>query len=68
MKIQFVKETELNKTYYFTRVNDKFVSNSLSSDYDKAKALYDAIVELGGQNLNGEQVLEEFNIDEVPTH
>lgn len=50
MKIEFVKETGLDgKTFYYTRVNESLVSDSLKFGEEEAKAIYEKIVELEGK-------------------
>jgi len=64
MKIEFVKETKANgESFYFTQVDEKFVSNSLAYDIDKAKGIYDNIVENKGKYIVIE-VLESVEVAE----
>ena len=62
----FCKQTEITtdgiKTYYLTRKNGELVSNSLSSNMEKAKSVFNEIVNLGGE-LKKEEVLETVKID-----
>jgi hypothetical protein len=50
MKIQFVKEIEVasGTIYYFTKIDEKFVSGSLSLNKDVAEKYYNNIIEAGG--------------------
>ena len=63
----FCKQTEITtdgvKTYYLTRKNGELVSNSLSSNMEKAKTVFKEIVNLGGE-LKKEEVLETVKISE----
>jgi hypothetical protein len=62
MKITLVKETKLNGIIvYYTRVDGRFVDNSLELYVDKAKIIYDNIVKNNGV-YNGEEVLESVEI------
>lgn len=64
MKIEFVKETKANgESFYFTQVDEQFVSNSLAYDIDKAKGVYDNIVENKGKYIVIE-VLESVEVAE----
>lgn len=64
MKIEFVKETKANgESFYFTQVDEKFVSNSLAYDIDKAKGIYDNIVKNKGKYIVIE-VLESVEVAE----
>ena len=63
MKIEFIKETKVDgRTFYFTRVDSKFVDNSLSFEHDAAKRIYDSIVKNKGK-INLEEVLESVEIE-----
>ncbi len=63
----FCKQTEITtdgvKTYYLTRKNGELVSNSLSSNLEKANSVFKEIVKLGGE-LKKEEVLETVKIGE----
>lgn len=63
----FCKQTEITtdgvKTYYLTRKNGELVSNSLSSNLEKAKSVFKEIVKLGGE-MKKEEVLETVKIGE----
>ena len=64
MKIEFIKETKVNgDTFYFTRVDGKYIDNSLSLDNDKAKIMYDNIIKNKGK-INFEEVIESVVIGE----
>lgn len=62
----FCKQTEITtdgvKTYYLTRKNGELVSNSLSSNLEKAKSVFKEIVKLGGE-MKKEEVLETVKIE-----
>jgi uncharacterized membrane protein len=62
MKIEFVKETKLTKAIYFTQVNGSYVSDSLSHDIDKAKLIYNNIIENKGK-INFKEILESVEIE-----
>jgi uncharacterized membrane protein len=63
MKIEFVKETKIDgKVMYFTQVNGNYISDSLSYDIDKAKLIYDNIIENKGK-INFKEVLESVEIE-----
>lgn len=50
MKIEFIKETGLDaKTFYYTRVNESLVGDSLKFNEEEAKVIYEKIVELEGK-------------------
>ena len=67
MKIEFIKETKANgEQMYYTRVNDSFVSSTLSFNVDDAKAIYDKIVKNNGKFVVAE-VLESVEIAEENT-
>lgn len=62
MKIEFVKETKVNgESFYFTKVEGRFVDNSLSYKQNEAKAIYDNIVKNKGK-INFEEVLESVEV------
>lgn len=64
MKIEFVKETKVdNRTFYFTRVDGRFIDGSLSFTQDEAKAIYDNIVDNKGR-INFEEVIESVEVAE----
>ena len=63
MKIEFVKETKIDgKVMYFTQVNGNYISDSLSYDIDKAKLIYNNIIENKGK-INFKEVLESVEIE-----
>jgi hypothetical protein len=63
MKIEFVKETKIDgDAFYFTQIDGSFVDKSLSYDIDKAKVLYNNIIENKGK-INFKEVLESVEID-----
>jgi hypothetical protein len=65
MKFEFVKETKVSgDTFYFTMIDDRFADSSLSYDYDKAKALYDNLVNNKGK-YSITEVLESIEIEEA---
>jgi len=65
MKIEFVKETKIDgDAFYFTQIDGSFVDKSLSYTFDKAKALYDNIVQNKGK-INFKEVLESVEIEEA---
>lgn len=62
MKIEFVKETRINgDVTYYTKVDDRYVTDSLSITEEKAKAIYDNIVRNRGTYLRVE-VLDSIEI------
>lgn len=64
MKIDFIKETKANgDVYYYTKVDGRFVDNSLSFKQDEAKVMYDNIVKNKGK-MNFEEVLESVEVAE----
>lgn len=64
MKIELIKETKVdNRTFYFTRVDSKFIDGSLSFKYDEAKAMYNNIVDNKGK-INFEEVIESVEVAE----
>ena len=66
MKIEFVKETKIDgKVLYFTHVDGSYISDSLSYDIDKAKLIYDNIIENKGK-INFKEVLESVEIEDKP--
>lgn len=63
MKIELIKETKIDgKVIYFTQVDGNYVSDSLSYDIDKAKLIYNNIIENKGK-INFKEVLESVKID-----
>lgn len=49
MKIEFVKETKIDGgVMYYTHVDGSYISNSLAHDEEKAKNIYNVIVENKG--------------------
>jgi hypothetical protein len=63
MKIELIKETKIDgKVIYFIQVDDSYVSDSLSYDIDKAKLIYNNIIENKGK-INFKEVLESVEID-----
>jgi hypothetical protein len=63
MKIEFVKETKIDgDVFYFTQIDGSFVDKSLSYDFDKAKVLYNNIIENKGK-INFKEVLESVEIE-----
>ena len=63
MKIEFIKETKVNgEAFYFTKVHGRFVDGSLSYDYDKAKIIYDNIVNNKGK-IDFTEVIESIEIE-----
>jgi hypothetical protein len=63
MKVELIKETKIDdKVIYFTQVDGSYVSDSLSSDIDKAKLIYNNIIENKGK-INFKEVLESVEID-----
>jgi hypothetical protein len=66
MKIEFVKETKIDgKVLYFTHVDGRYVSDSLSYDIDKAKLIYNNIIENKGK-IDFTEVLESVEIEDKP--
>jgi hypothetical protein len=64
MKIEFFKETKANgKELYFTRVNSSFVDGSLEFEHDKAKTIYNNIVNNKGKYTSTE-ILESVEVAE----
>jgi hypothetical protein len=64
MKIEFVKETKIDgKVIYFTQVDGNYTSDSLSYDIDKAKLIYDNIIENKGK-IDFTEVLESIEVAE----
>ena len=50
MKIDFVKETKVDgDVLYFTTIDGSFVERSLSYDFEKAKNMYELIVQNKGK-------------------
>ena len=65
MKIEFVKETKVNgESFYFTRVNDRFIDGSLSFDIDKSKTIFDNVVKNKGK-IDFTEVLDTVEIEEA---
>ena len=65
MKIEFVKETKANgESFYFTQVDEQFVSNSLAYNIDKAKDIYNNIVKNKGKYIDIIEVLESVEVAE----
>jgi hypothetical protein len=65
MKIQFIKETKANgEQMYYTKVDDSYISSTLSYNVDEAKAIYDNVVKNNGKYITTE-VLESVEIDAV---
>jgi hypothetical protein len=63
MKIEFIKETKANGEYiYYTRVNDMYISSTLSYNVDEAKAIYANVVKNNGKYVTIE-VLESVDIE-----
>jgi hypothetical protein len=63
MKIEFIKETKVNgESFYFTRVNNRFIDGSLSFDIDKSKIIFDNIVKNKGK-IDFTEVLESVEIE-----
>jgi hypothetical protein len=63
MKIEFIKETKIDgRLIYFTQVNGSYVSDSLLHDIDKAKLIYNNIIENKGK-IDFKEVLESVEID-----
>jgi len=62
IKIEFVKETRTSgDIIYFTKVNDTYISNTLSTDKEKAKSIFDNIVKNKGKYVT-EEILETIEI------
>ena len=65
MKIEFIKETKANnEQMYYTKVNDSYISSTLSYNIDEAKAIYDNVVKNKGKYVTTE-VLESVDIDDA---
>ena len=63
MKVELIKETKIDgKVIYFTQVDSNYVSDSLSYDIDKAKLIYNNIIENKGK-IDFKEVLESVEID-----
>ena len=63
MKIEFIKETKVNgESFYYTKVDDRFVDSSLSFKQEDAKVMYDNIVKNKGK-MNFEEVLESVEVE-----
>lgn len=64
MKIEFIKETKVGgKEIYFTKVNGRYVSDSLAYKQDEAKVIYNNIVKNKGK-IDFEEVLESVEVAE----
>jgi hypothetical protein len=64
MKIEFIKETKVNgSSFYYTKVDDRFINDSLSFKQEEAKVIYDNIVKNKGK-INFEEVLESVEVAE----
>lgn len=54
--IDFVSKTELTedglREHWYTEMNGKFVSNSISYDKDTARKFHDTLIENGGKIVN----------------
>jgi hypothetical protein len=62
MKIELIKETKIDgKVMYFTQVDGSYKSDSLSHDMDKAKLIYNNIIENKGK-IDFKEVLESVEI------
>lgn len=62
MKFDFVKETKTNgDIIYFTKVNDHYISDTLSTNKEKAKSIFDNIVKNKGKYVT-EEILETIEI------
>lgn len=48
MEIEFIKETDLKETWYYTKSNGMPVSGSFSKDKDEAYNMFIKIVEMKG--------------------
>lgn len=61
MKIEFVKQIKSNgDIFYFTEIDGEYLSGSVSTNIEKAKIFYDAVVENKG---NLKYVLESKEIN-----
>lgn len=56
MKIELIKKTDLEKTYYYTTVNDSLIMESYSLNEHEAKQKFLKIIELKGQTESGEMI------------
>jgi hypothetical protein len=62
MKIEFIKEKKADGAFvFYTRIDDGYVSSSLSFNIDEAKEIYDNIVRNKGKYVTIE-VLESVEI------
>jgi len=65
MTIEFIKETKANgDQLYYTKVDDMYISSTLSFNIDEAKAMYDNVVKNNGKYVTIE-VLESVEIDDA---
>ena len=63
MKIEFIKEIKIDgDAFYFTQIDGSFVDKSLSYDFDKAKLIYNNIIENKGK-INFKEVLNTVEIE-----
>ena len=63
MKLEFIKETNADgSVIYFTNRNGYYINKSLSLDYDKAKSIYDNVVNNKGKYISKE-ILESVEIE-----
>ena len=62
MKIEFVKETKMDgELVYYTKVDDRYTSNSLSYKENEARELFERIKKDGPNTLNSKlEIVESF--------
>ena len=62
MKIEFVKETKMDGgVIYYTKVNDRYINNSLSLKENEARELFECIKKDGPNALENKlEIVESF--------
>jgi type IV secretory pathway ATPase VirB11/archaellum biosynthesis ATPase len=59
-KCCLIKEVELTKsgynTYYYTTINERFVTNSLFKSKDEAESFFERVLNNNGKTLNKKEV------------
>ncbi len=67
MKIEFVKETKWDgTTYYYTNIDGLFISDTLKTNEDKAREIYNKILEMNGVKPPVIEVLETIDTEQQP--
>ena len=59
MKIELVKEIKIdNNILYSIEIDGRYVTNTATSDYDRACGFYDMLIQSNGNSIESKEILK----------